>query len=92
MRRLGARLGVDPMAVHHYVPSKAALLDGVVELLRSKVHLEEVDLSADWRAALVSRFPDLASAFDGWSHDPDAQRELGLTAMLTGRPGPDTSG
>ena len=25
MRRLGAELGVDPMAVYHYLPNKAAL-------------------------------------------------------------------
>ena len=31
MRRLGAELGADPMAVYHYFPNKAALLDGVVE-------------------------------------------------------------
>jgi TetR/AcrR family tetracycline transcriptional repressor len=31
MRRLGAELGVDPMAVYYYVPSKAALLDGIVD-------------------------------------------------------------
>lgn len=31
MRRLGAELGMDPMAAYYYVPSKAALLDAVVE-------------------------------------------------------------
>jgi TetR/AcrR family tetracycline transcriptional repressor len=31
MRRLGAELEVDPMAVYHYFPSKADLFDGVVE-------------------------------------------------------------
>jgi TetR/AcrR family tetracycline transcriptional repressor len=31
MRRLGAELGVDPMAVYYHVPSKAALLDGLVD-------------------------------------------------------------
>jgi len=31
MRRLGAELGVDPMAVYYHVPSKAALLDGIVD-------------------------------------------------------------
>lgn len=37
MRRLGAEMGVDPMAIYHYLPSKAAVLDGVVEILWSEV-------------------------------------------------------
>lgn len=31
MRRLGARLGVDPMALYRHVPNQAALFDAVVE-------------------------------------------------------------
>ena len=38
MRRLAARVGVDPMAFYHYFPQKAALFDGVVEA----VYLEAV--------------------------------------------------
>jgi TetR/AcrR family transcriptional regulator, tetracycline repressor protein len=30
-RKLGAKLGVEGMTLYHYVPSKAALLDGMVE-------------------------------------------------------------
>jgi TetR/AcrR family transcriptional regulator, tetracycline repressor protein len=41
MRRLGARLGVDPMAVYHHVPNKAAVFDGVVEWLWSQADLGE---------------------------------------------------
>lgn len=37
MRRLGAALGVDPMAVYHHVPNKDGLLDGVAELLWEEV-------------------------------------------------------
>src|ERR1700679_3845351 len=37
MRRLGAELGVDPMTVYHHVPDKAALFDGLVELVYSEV-------------------------------------------------------
>ena len=33
MRRLGAKLNVDPMAVYYHFPNKLALLDGVVELV-----------------------------------------------------------
>jgi AcrR family transcriptional regulator len=42
MRRLGAELGVDPMAVYYYVPNKEALLDAVVEAV-----MAEIDLSVD---------------------------------------------
>jgi len=31
MRRLGARLGCEPMSVYHYFPSKAQLLDALVD-------------------------------------------------------------
>ncbi|ROZ72745.1 TetR/AcrR family transcriptional regulator [Ramlibacter sp. WS9] len=41
MRRLGARLGVEAMALYHHFPSKGDLLDGVVDCL-----LEEVELPA----------------------------------------------
>jgi TetR/AcrR family tetracycline transcriptional repressor len=41
MRRLGAELGVDPMAVYYYIPNKAALLDGLVEALMNKLGVPE---------------------------------------------------
>jgi AcrR family transcriptional regulator len=37
MRRLGAELGVEAMTLYHHVPNKAALLDGLVELVVSAV-------------------------------------------------------
>ena len=42
MRRLGAELGVDPMAVYYYIPNKQALLDAIVEAV-----MAEIDLSVD---------------------------------------------
>jgi AcrR family transcriptional regulator len=42
MRRLGAELGVDPMAVYYHIPNKEALLDAIVEAV-----MAEIDLSAD---------------------------------------------
>jgi TetR/AcrR family tetracycline transcriptional repressor len=42
MRRLGAELDVDPMAVYHHVPNKDALLDAIVEAV-----MGEIDLAAD---------------------------------------------
>lgn len=50
MRRLGAELHVDPMAVYRHVPNKAALLDGVAEVLWSAALDEEaLDPDAPWR-------------------------------------------
>lgn len=42
MRRLGADLGVDPMATYHYVPNKDALLDAIVEAV-----MADIDLAVD---------------------------------------------
>ena len=39
MRALGRALGADPMAVYHHLPSKAALLDGVVEAVLGEIPL-----------------------------------------------------
>jgi TetR/AcrR family transcriptional regulator, tetracycline repressor protein len=40
MRALGRELGVDPMAVYHHLPNKAAVLDGVVEAVLREVPLD----------------------------------------------------
>jgi AcrR family transcriptional regulator len=42
MRRLGAALGVDPMAVYYHVPSKDALLDAIVEAVMAEIDLAVV--------------------------------------------------
>ena len=44
MRRLGAELGVDPMAIYYHIPSKHALLHAIVEAV-----MAEIDLSVDHR-------------------------------------------
>jgi AcrR family transcriptional regulator len=46
MRRLGAELGVDPMAVYYHIPNKQALLDAIVEAV-----MAGIDLSVDNPAA-----------------------------------------
>jgi TetR/AcrR family tetracycline transcriptional repressor len=53
MRRLGAELGNDPMAVYHYLPNKAALYDGVVEAIYAEMDLDSLSPSGDWRAYLA---------------------------------------
>ena len=37
MRALGRTLGVDPMAVYHHLPNKAAILDAVAEAVIAEV-------------------------------------------------------
>lgn len=39
MRKLGAELGVDPMAIYYYIPNKDALLDAVVEAVMAEIEL-----------------------------------------------------
>ena len=37
MRRLGAELQVDPMAVYHYIPNKSALLDSIGDAIMTEL-------------------------------------------------------
>ncbi len=53
MRRLGAELGMDPMAVYYYVPNKAALLDAVVEAVMAEIDLGVDDPSAPAEERLI---------------------------------------
>ena len=50
MRRLGAELGVEAMSLYNHVGSKAAVLDGIVELVLNDVDLPD-DVS-DWKQAV----------------------------------------
>lgn len=52
MRALGRELNVDPMAAYYHVPSKAALLDGVVEAVWSELDLPE-RTDEPWAAQLT---------------------------------------
>ena len=54
MRRLGAQLGVEAMALYHYVHSREDLLDGIVELLIDDLY-DNSDLQVaadDWQEYL----------------------------------------
>lgn len=50
MRRLGQALGRDPMSLYRYAENRAALLDGVTELVVEE--LEVVPDIGDWQAQL----------------------------------------
>jgi AcrR family transcriptional regulator len=54
MRRLGAELGVEAMALYRYAAGKDELLDGLVEALYLQLEerLEAESGDADWRAGL----------------------------------------
>ena len=53
MRRLGSELGVEAMSLYHHVPNKEALLDGMVDVVFSEIHLPRAD--PDWRAEMRLR-------------------------------------
>jgi TetR/AcrR family transcriptional regulator, tetracycline repressor protein len=50
MRRLATALGVDPMAIYYYLPSKAALQDAIVEAVNVDMYADE--LSFDYSLPL----------------------------------------
>jgi AcrR family transcriptional regulator len=50
MRRLGQALGRDPMALYRYAPTKAALLDGVTEIVLTQLCVDPAD--PDWAGQL----------------------------------------
>jgi len=59
MRRVASELGVEAMSLYHHVPSKNALLDGLVERLAAAILDECAALEArdgdDWRAEVRAR-------------------------------------
>ena len=48
MRRLGAKLGVDPMSIYRHLPSKEAVVSGLVEKVFSEMEVEPPQ-GQDWR-------------------------------------------
>ena len=50
MRRLGQELRCDPMSLYRYAENRAALLDGVAELVLDALSLDPAD--PDWKAQL----------------------------------------
>jgi len=54
MRRLGAHLGVEGMALYHYIPGRESLLDGIVETVIDELldDSELVVVGNDWRGYL----------------------------------------
>jgi len=55
MRRLGAELGVEAMALYRYIPNKDALLDAVLERVLSEIPAE-FPTTGDWREDIRGMF------------------------------------
>jgi len=65
MRRLAKELGVDPMAIYHHLPSKRALLSGLIEKVFSEMRVPEPEETGGWRErvrAWARAFRDVARA------------------------------
>lgn len=71
MRRLAAAMGVDPMALYHHVPNRAALMHGVVDTVLSECELPEPNGS--WQ----ERVRDICHAFRKLAH-----RHPGVTLVF----------
>jgi len=89
MRRLGAELGVDPMAVYYYIQGKDALLDAIVEAVMSEIDLgvddpeaptEERVLSAarEYRDVLLAHSNTLPILLDRGPRTPAGLRPVEL--------------
>lgn len=52
MRKLGAELGVDPMAAYYYFPNKAAVLDGIVDAVQAEITPLPDNNDAPWDVRL----------------------------------------
>ncbi|MEV7636686.1 TetR/AcrR family transcriptional regulator C-terminal domain-containing protein [Pseudarthrobacter enclensis] len=75
MRRLGQELGRDPMGLYRYAENRAALLDGVAELVLEELSIDSED--PDWKAQLRSLAHDLRRA---------ALRHPNVVPLLVTRP------
>jgi TetR/AcrR family tetracycline transcriptional repressor len=62
MRKLGAELEVDPMAVYHYFPTKADLFDGVVEAVWTGTEIPSGIANRPWMEALIASFTAVRTA------------------------------
>jgi AcrR family transcriptional regulator len=76
MRRLGQELGVEAMSLYHHVPSKDALLDGIVDVVIGEIAVPTE--TAAWRSAVHGR------AMTARTH---VRRHPWVTGLITSRRG-----
>ena len=67
MRKLGAALEVDPMAVYYYFPSKAALFDAIVEAIYTQIDTS-VAVPDAWDAAIATYIRAMRAAMRAHPH------------------------
>jgi len=75
MRKLGAEIGADPMAIYHYLPNKAALFDGIVEIIWAGSRSTPMDAAQPWTelaAVAMRRFRNTAAPAPGRGADRPA--------------------
>lgn len=60
IRRLADRLGVGTMSIYHYVPTKEALLDALVNAVFAELHVPET--TRPWREELDARARSMRAA------------------------------
>lgn len=53
IRSLATRLGVQPMALYYHVPNKAAILDGILDLVFEEIEIPSI--GGEWRAEMARR-------------------------------------
>ena len=53
IRKLASALDVGPMTIYHHVPSKEAIIDGIVDIVFTEIASPPTDL--DWKAAIRVR-------------------------------------
>lgn len=75
MRRLGDEVGRDPTVLYRHVPSKAALLDGVAEIVLGQLRVDTAD--RDWAGQLRTVAHDFRRA---------ALAHPNMVALLVTRP------
>jgi AcrR family transcriptional regulator len=54
IRKLAAALGVKPMTIYYHLPSKEAIIDGMVDEVFKEIDLPQEDV--DWRLAIRDRY------------------------------------
>lgn len=91
MRRLGAVLGVDPMAAYRHFDDQEALFDGIAEALFTEVDVDSLPWEAPWpelaaqycrrlRMVLL-RHPNAVSVFASRPVRSSASIEMGVRAV-----------
>jgi TetR/AcrR family tetracycline transcriptional repressor len=95
MRRLGAALGVEAMALYRHVPNKEALLDLTVERMRSEMQLDglEEDDPADLMTAIFAEYRRVLTAHPNMlplaTRRTDTDSPSGLSYLIDQGVGPE---